>query len=127
MCSNYTLSPGLFSEVKDAVLSSNEKSTVRQYKNSFVNFAKWCKNGDLPLLPASQVTVALYLVSIVQREDTSYSKSKVNQVLYAINWAHLVNGATSNHCSDNWLKLCLEGCLGKVSNLNHWLKNNLLL
>ncbi|XP_053403301.1 integrase/recombinase xerD homolog [Mercenaria mercenaria] len=114
-CSNPALPSWMFSEVKEAVLSSKEKSTVCQYKNCFSKFVSWCKKCKFSSLPASPVTVALYLVSVMQNTNTSCSKSKLNSIFYAIKWAHLLNGEISNPSSDEWLKLCLEGCLRKVS------------
>lgn len=66
-------------------------------------------------LPASPVTVALYHVSIAQQEDTSSSKSKKNNIFYAMNWVHNINAVVLNPCSDQSLKLCLEGCRMKVA------------
>lgn len=114
-CCNSNLPRGLFSEVKDTVLESKEQSTVRNYSNTFNRFVLWCKDCGFSFLPASPVTVALYLVSIIQMEDVSCSKSKLSQIFYSVNWAHLIGNLDLNPCDDKWLKLCLEGCIRKVA------------
>ena len=64
-------------------------------------------------LPASKVTVSLYLAHVV-KNDERCSKSKLNGIFYAINWAHAVADLTTP-CSNSWLKLCLEGCIRSVA------------
>lgn len=105
--------PELFSEVEDAVISGKESSTTRNYSLAFNKFVTWCEQFQFSSLPADVVTVALYLVTIIQRKDKC-GKSKLNQIFYAINWAHEF-AAVKNPCVDNWLKLCLQGCIRKVS------------
>lgn len=104
----------LFSGVKDAVIASKERSTTRNYSSYFRKFVAWCSVFSFSSLPATPVTVALYLVSIIQRKDSRCGKSKLNQIFYSISWAHKLN-ELNNSCTDVWLKLCLQGCIRKVS------------
>lgn len=73
-----------------------------------------CSVFSFSSLPATPVTVALYLVSIIQRKDSRCCKSKLNQIFYSITWAHELN-ALNSPCTDVWLKLCLQGCIRKVA------------
>lgn len=102
-------SPGLFSELKEVCLRGKESSTYKNYTLAFKHFSKWCETFNFEYLPASHITVALYLVHVV-REAPSCSRSKLNMIFYAINWAHIVANAI-NPCSNDWLKLCLQGCI----------------
>jgi integrase len=52
-------------------------------------------------------------VSLIQFENECCGKSKLNTAFYAINCAHEL-ASLENPCKDNWLKLCLEGCVRKV-------------
>lgn len=105
--------PELFSEAKSMVLGSKEESTVSQYSNQFEKFRQWCVLNGFTKLPAKPSTVALYLVSLIQ-SDSNCGKSKLNQVFYAIKWAH-ETACLPDPCADSWLRLCLKGCIRKVS------------
>ncbi|XP_045206149.2 integrase/recombinase xerD homolog [Mercenaria mercenaria] len=109
MCDILPSNQDLFSEVKDAVTSSKEQSTLRNYK-----YSKWCSQFGFSYLPASPVTLALYLVSLIQLEDKPCGKSKLNLAFYSVNNMHEL-ACLESPCKDKWLKLCLEGCLRKVS------------
>lgn len=104
---------GLFSELKEVCLRGKEISTNKNYALAFKHFSKWCEAFHFEFLPASHVTVGLYLVHVV-RESPNCSRSKLNLIFYAINWAHIVSNCVSP-CSNDWLKLCLHGCLRKIS------------
>lgn len=103
----------LFSRVEEAVVRGKEGSTVKQYSNYFEAFSKWCKEYGFGFLPASPVTVALYLVHVVNNHSVC-GKSKLNTVFYSINWAHIFASA-ENPCKDEWLKMCLNGCIRMTS------------
>jgi hypothetical protein len=95
------------------VLCSKEESTLRNYKYSFERFSKWCSRWGFSCLPAVPATVAIYLLSLIQIENESCGKSKLNLVFYSISCMHEL-ASYDNPCKDSWLKLCLEGCLRKV-------------
>ena len=63
-------------------------------------------------LPASHITVGLYLVHVV-RECSTCNSSKLDFIFYAINWAHIVSNFVSP-CSIEWLKLCFISWLHRV-------------
>ncbi|KAL4230115.1 hypothetical protein ACF0H5_010500 [Mactra antiquata] len=111
-CCNLNLPRRLLSEVQQSVMASKEESTVRNYSNSFKKFVSWCRKCSFNHLSASPVTVALYMVSIIQTECSA--ASTLNQVFYSIKWAHDFSQYNVNPCEDNWLKLCLEGCIRKI-------------
>ena len=56
--------------------------------------------------------MALYLV--ICTNNTNVGKCKINKINYAINLAHIVSHRM-NPCLDPWLKLCLYGCIRKLS------------
>ena len=103
-----TQAPGLFSGLVDACLRGKEKSTSKNYSLAFKTFSKWCETFNFSSLPASQTTVALYLVHVTNN-SRSCSRSKLNSIFYAINWAHVISNSI-NPCNNDWLKLCLQGC-----------------
>lgn len=82
---------------------------------AFEKFITWCLKFNLSFLPASPVPIALYLVSVIQMKHHSCGKSKINHIFYAINWAHETAHFKENPCQDRWLRLCLEGCIQKIS------------
>ena len=88
ICNSSGLQMSIVSEVKRAVLASKEDSTVRNYTYAFDKFVTWCNQFNLSSLPALPVTVALYLVSVIQMNDSFCGRAKLNQIYYAINWAH---------------------------------------
>lgn len=102
----------LFSEVRDVLISGREQSTVRNYNLTFTHFQQWCKANCLCSLPASPVTVAMYLSKNIR--EKSVSKSKLNLIFYSINWNHII-ADVKNPCEDEWLKMCLSGCTRKIA------------
>jgi hypothetical protein len=71
----------LVQRLKVLVLSNRRSSTLQQYKSYWTRFVKWCaqRHPPRPALPASHVTVALYLVSLFEdcvARDLTYSAIK---------------------------------------------------
>ena len=106
--------PGNLEEEKERLrwfcLKSKSENTVKNYKSSFNNFCKWCKSYNLTSLPASDVSIALYLSSLAR---VSNSESKINLALYSISWAHKLEGFT-DPCSSNLVVSVKEGVLRSI-------------
>ena len=91
-------------------LKSKSENIVKNYKSSFNNFCKWCKSYNLTSLPASDVSIALYLSSLAR---VSNSESKINLALYSIFWAHKLGGFT-DPCSSNLVVSVKESVLRSI-------------
>lgn len=72
--------PGLFSDLTEVCLRGREHSTVKNYSLAFKNFSKWCDIYSFQSLPASETTVALYLVHVIHNHQAC-SRSKLNTIL----------------------------------------------
>ncbi|CAC5424022.1 unnamed protein product [Mytilus coruscus] len=70
-------------------LSSRSLNTRKKYQYAFNAFCKWTKLHNITPLPSSDYTVSLYLIHISQ---SAKSASKINEVIYAISWAHKLAG-----------------------------------
>ena len=77
---------GLIEKAKNLVVESRQPSTVKKYLLYFKMFARWCQgHSGLGFLPASGVTVGLYLTDLV---GSSTSLSRFYGCVYGIKWAH---------------------------------------
>ena len=96
-----------------ALTASRQQQTQKGYGYAFQAFVLWCDSTKQISLPASEETVALYLVNLVQK---GACKSSIYKAFYAVKWFHTLNGVKSNVCeTSSWLKLCLEGCCRLVA------------
>ena len=55
------------------------------YQNAFIAFRKWLKLHKLSSLPASDITVSIYLIYMA---ETAKSGSTIDQIVYGISWTH---------------------------------------
>ena len=65
--------------------------TVTTYINAYRAWKRWASSHGVCPIPASNVTLALYIVSLIQQER---SVSCINSAIYGIDWVHLKNGHT---------------------------------
>ena len=65
--------------------------TVITYINAYRAWKRWASSHGVCPIPASNVTLALYIVSLIQQER---SVSCINSAIYGIDWVHLKNGHT---------------------------------
>ncbi len=74
----------LAASVRDAAKAHVDGSTSNAYLGPWSNFVDWCASLDVPRcsLPASQMTVAMYLQSVVDRSK-SYAPVKSHSAAIA--------------------------------------------
>ncbi|CAG2206728.1 unnamed protein product [Mytilus edulis] len=93
------------SKLPNIAEASKSKNTVKKYSYAFKRFSVWCSNYDLCPLPASVITVAVYLSFLIQSEVSS---SVLNGAFYGIKWEHDLN-LYSNVFTSDFLSIVLEG------------------
>ena len=71
------------------IVGSRSDNTSSSYVHAFKRWENFISAQDLPALPAHPIHVALYLTHIL---DSGASCNVVNQAVYAIKWAHNLNG-----------------------------------
>ena len=83
----------LFEKLPGVVLKDKADSTTTKYAQGFQRWAIWAKARDqpVPVMPASPLHVALYLLSLMQTSDTP---SPITTAFYSIAWAHRVSSLT---------------------------------
>ncbi len=91
-------------------LSSRSLNTRKKYQYAFNAFCKWTKIHNITPLPSSDYTVSLYLIHISQNAK---SASKINEVIYAISWAHKLAGF-NNPCTSELVTFVNEGAQRKL-------------
>ena len=80
----------LLDGAKEVALRSKSIGTVKKYRAYFGKFEDWCKDhGFLPVIPAKEVTLLLYLSHLVKAE---VSLCVLYANLYGIKFAHTING-----------------------------------
>lgn len=92
-------------KVPEVLCAAREASTTAIYRNHFNKFKSWCQQMALGYLPAQDITVGLYMTSIIQ---SCTSAATINQKYYAISWAHDTAGL-SNPCKTPFCQLIREG------------------
>lgn len=63
--------------------------TVTTYINAYKAWKRWASSHGICPIPASNITLALYIVFLIQQER---SVSCINSAIYGIDWVHLKNG-----------------------------------
>ena len=71
------------------LLQDRAPGTVTTYVNAYRAWKRWASSRGVCPLPASDVGLALYVVSLIQQEK---SVSSVNSAIYGIDWVHKENG-----------------------------------
>ncbi|XP_033762818.1 integrase/recombinase xerD homolog isoform X1 [Pecten maximus] len=80
----------LASDLHDFVLKSRADSTSKVYQRRFKKWVEWCSlYPEITPIPAKEFHVALYLKQIA---ESSKSSTAIDQVFYAIGWAHDLAG-----------------------------------
>lgn len=93
-------------------LSARADNTTRSYKYAFDSWTKWCVSNNISYLPGSDYHVALYLIDVTEN-DSSKSDSKINNIFYAISWAHRLAGLP-DPCQTDLVNFVKEGALRKI-------------
>ena len=70
--------------------NSKAPNTVRAYEADWRHFTAWCSVHNLPAMPASPVTIALYVTDLA---DNGVKISTITRRLAAISKAHPASGA----------------------------------
>lgn len=92
-------------QIPTLVHSGLADNSNKKYDSYFNKFREWCKFNSLQSLPASASTVCLYISTLVIRH---VSESVLEAHFYSIKRFHDV-ALRPNPCSDDLVKLCLEG------------------
>ena len=94
----------LFKELKDpelrslaeklpvTVMSCRATSTITKYLRAFRHWKEWARGHKLTSLPAQSHHIVLHLQHLA---NTTSSKATVEEVVYAIAWAHSLAGIPS--------------------------------
>ena len=83
------------------------------YQNSFSTFCKWSKLHKLSSLPASDITVSIYLIYVA---ETAKSGSKIDQIVYGISWTHKL-AELKNPCQFYLVNFGREGAHRKIGHM----------
>ena len=74
----------------DVVMSSREKSTIRNYMYAYRRFEKWATPlEELSVFPSNDLAVSIYVLSLIQ---LGKSNSVIDQFLCATTWLHRTAG-----------------------------------
>ena len=63
--------------------------TITTYLAAYKSWERWPQAHNLCQLPADSISLALYLVSLIQHEQ---SVSSINSAVYGTDWVHKKNG-----------------------------------
>lgn len=98
---------GLACKLPQYCLSSRSDNTTKTYKYAFDAWTKWCVFNNICSLPGSDIHVSLYLI---ENAEYAHSDSKINNIFYAISWAHKLAGLP-DPCKSNLVISVREGAL----------------
>jgi len=73
----------------------------------------WSDLHKLPSLPATDISVSLYLIHV---SESSKSSSKINEIVYSVSWAHRLAGL-ADPCKSDLVNFVREGSHRKVGHL----------
>jgi len=82
----------LAGKLPNTVLHSRADSTAKKYLGAFRRWKSWAAQHQLPVLPAKEAHVALYLQHI---GETVQSKSAAEEACNALTWIHSTAGLVS--------------------------------
>ena len=79
----------LVESLPNVVLQSRAPSTIKKYSGTFLRWKRWAlsRQADIPMLPATPLHVALYLMSLIQKSTTSVP---IEKAVNALSRAHQV-------------------------------------
>jgi hypothetical protein len=95
----------LAAELPNFILKYKASKTVKMYQSVC---GKWCfgaRKHGVESIPASDLNLALYLISVTQG---SISPDSVNEVYYSVKWAYDLTGFSSNPFDSTWVKSVTE-------------------
>ncbi|CAC5411056.1 unnamed protein product [Mytilus coruscus] len=93
------------------VTASKSENTLKKYKGYFKRFKYWCLKYNLPFLPTTVCTVAIYLNYLIQ---SGVSTAVLNAAYYSIKWEHDLN-LYDSILNDKLLEMVLEGGIRLLS------------
>ncbi|CAC5425640.1 unnamed protein product [Mytilus coruscus] len=93
------------------VTASKSENTLNKYKGYFKRFKYWCLKYNLPFLPTTVCTVAIYLNYLIQ---SGVSTAVLNAAYYSIKWEHDLN-LYDSILNDKLLEMVLEGGIRLLS------------
>ena len=94
-------------------MASTADTILKKYRYAFNSWCKWSNLHSFPSLPASQFSIALYLIHL---SESSKSTSKIDEAMYAISWAHTLSGF-SDPCKSNLVRSVREGAHRKIGHI----------
>ena len=88
------------------IAARRQSNTVKAYITCYNKFLRWAQSYDeLRVLPASDLAVSMFLLSLHQQDA---SVSSLNQCLAALNWIHRLTGV-KRPVDSPMIRLILEG------------------
>ena len=96
-----------------SAFNSRADNTVINYCKSFCKFKAWClhSTGEVSFLPATSLTVSLYLHHLL---ESSLGSSTIHSVFYAINWVHKLAGFDYGNPCDKFLVTSIAEASSRV-------------
>lgn len=88
------------------IRASKSEKTLKKYSYGFQKFKVWCTKYNLPFLPATVNSLALYLSFLIQ---TRVSTSVLNAAFYAIKWEHDMNLYEEAIFKNKLVKMIMDG------------------
>jgi site-specific recombinase XerD len=95
--STVTSVPDLASLVRGYSLAARAKETLRAYRGDFNHFAAWARENQLTALPASPMTVAMYMADLASRGK--HKSATIVRRLTSITKAHQAAGFADSPAS----------------------------
>ena len=95
----------LAGRLPQTIIHSRADSTVKKYQGAFRRWKVWASQHSMPILPAKDYQIALYLQSLGEK---SQSKSAVEEACNAVVWVHSTAGLPTPTTSP-FVKAMLEG------------------
>ena len=80
---------GLARALPGVLVCDRAPKTVTTYLAAYKSWERWAQAHNLRPLPADSVSLALYLVSLIQHDR---SVSSINSAIYGTDWVHKKNG-----------------------------------
>lgn len=103
----------LKSKLPQYCVLSHADSTRKKYEYAFRAFCKWSNLHKLPSLPATDISVSLYLIHV---SESSKSSSKINEIVYSVSWEYIL-ASLADPCKADLVNFVHEGSHRKEGNL----------